>query len=41
MYVNPFFAGVLATIGVELIVLLILFFVCAFKAARRSDDEKH
>ena len=36
MYINPFVAGVFATIGTELIVLVVAFIIAAIKSMRKK-----
>ena len=36
MYINPFVAGVFATIGTELIVLVVAFIIAAVKSIRKK-----
>jgi hypothetical protein len=36
MYINPFVAGVLSTIGTELIVLVVAFIIAAIKSIRKK-----
>ena len=36
MYINPFVAGVLSTIGTELIVLVVAFIIAAAKSIRKK-----
>lgn len=35
MYINPFIAGVLSTIGTELIVLVVAFIIAAIKSIKK------
>lgn len=35
MYINPFVAGVLSTIGTELIVLVVAFIIAAIKSIKK------
>lgn len=35
MYINPFVAGVLSTIGAELIVLVVAFIIAAIKSIKK------
>lgn len=36
MYINPFVAGVLSTIGTELIVLVVAFIIAAIKSLKKK-----
>lgn len=36
MYINPFVAGVLSTIGTELIVLVVAFIIAAVKSTKKK-----
>ena len=36
MYINPFIAGVLSTIGTELIVLVVAFIIAAVKSTKKK-----
>lgn len=35
MYINPFIGGVLATIGVEILVVFVAALICAIKEVRK------
>lgn len=38
MYINPFLGGVLATIGAEIVVLLIAALIAAIKRVRKNGN---